>query len=162
MNFYNQLKYATPIDTRPRVASIRYASPGWIELSLVLEQAKLLAAIVVAVTGSIAACNATYHKIMTDLQRRKLLRIDVEKKEITLTRDELKLIGEYNRQLAKMLQIGSASAIDARTEKPLISLKILLSVYRRIRTLADYELKGKAQLPTATPKPDSPPKSRLR
>jgi hypothetical protein len=46
VNFYNQLKYATPIDARPEVLSIQYASPGAITLSLILEQAELLAAIV--------------------------------------------------------------------------------------------------------------------
>ncbi len=148
VNFYNQLKYATPANARPRVISIRYASPGWIELALILEQAELLAEIVAVVAGSITACNALYNKIMTDLQRRKLLRIEVEREKIALSREELRLISEYSKEMAEMLQIGSAEAVDARTERPLVSLKILLSVYRRIRTLADYSVKRKATLPT--------------
>jgi hypothetical protein len=147
VNFYNQLKYATPINTRPAVSSIQYASPGWMDLSLILEQAQLLAAIVAAVAGSIAGCNALYNKIMTDLQRRKLLRIEVEKEKVALGYDELKLIGEYNKQMAEILQLGSPDALDARTGRPLVSLKILLSVYRRVRTLAEYRNKHKALLP---------------
>jgi hypothetical protein len=150
VNFYNQLKYATPIGARPEVISIQYASPGAITLNLILEQAELLAAIVGAVAGSIAACNTLYNKIMNDLQHRKLLRIKVERENIALTRDELALISEYNQEMATILQIDTPDALDARTGRPFVSLKILLSVYRRVRTLADYRNKGKALLPVET------------
>ncbi len=159
VNFYNQLKYATPVPARPTIASIKYASPGAIELALILEQAQILAAIVAAVAGSIVACNAAYNKIMNDLQRRKLLRIEVEKANVALGREELKLISDYNKQMAEILQLGSPEALDARTGKPLVSLKILLSVYRRVRLLADYRNKNKAVLPTHTPQlPPTPPR----
>jgi hypothetical protein len=147
VNFYNQLKYATPIGARPEVLSIQYASPGAITLSLILEKAELLAAIVGAVAGSITVCNTLYNKIMNDLQHRKLLRIKVERENIALRREELDLIREYNREMAAILQIGTPDALDARTGRPLVSLKILLSVFRRVRTLADYKNKGKALLP---------------
>jgi hypothetical protein len=152
VNFYNQLKYATPIRTRPTILSIRYASPGVISLALILEQAQTLAAIVATVAGSITACNALYNKIMNDLQRRKLLRIEVEKAKIALSREELKLIREYNNEMAEILKIGTPDTLDERTGRPLVSLKILLSVYRRIRTLADYHNKDKAVLPTNVPR----------
>lgn len=159
VNFYNQLKYATPIRARPEVMSIHYASPGAINLSLILEQAQLLAAIVGVVAGSIAACNTLYNKIMNDLQRRKLLRIEVEREKIALGHEELKLIREYNNDMAAILQIGTPDALDARTGRPLVSLKILLSVYRRVRTLADYRNKGKAILPADSSQlPQLPPK----
>ena len=151
VNFYNQLKYATPVRARPEVMSIHYASPGAINLSLILEQAQLLAAIVGAVAGSIAVCNTLYNKVMNDLQRRKLLRIEVEREKIALSQEELKLIREYNKEMAAILQIGTPDALDARTGRPLVSLKILLSVYRRVRTLADYRNKGKALLPVHAP-----------
>jgi hypothetical protein len=158
VNFYNQLKYATPIRARPEILSIEYASPGAITLTLILEQAQLLAAIVGTVAGSITVCNALYNKIMNDLQRRKLLRIKVERENVALGRDELALISEYNREMATMLQIGTPDALDERTGRPLVSLKILLSVYRRVRTLADYRNKGKALLSQDVSKmPQLPP-----
>jgi hypothetical protein len=158
VNFYNQLKYATPIRARPEILSIEYASPGAITLTLILEQAQLLAAIVGTVAGSITVCNALYNKIMNDLQRRKLLRIKVERENVALGRDELALISEYNREMATMLQIGTPDALDERTGRPLVSLKILLSVYRRVRTLADYRNRGKALLSQDVSKmPQLPP-----
>lgn len=152
VNFYNQLKYATPAKSRPSIVAIEYASPGFLNLALVLEQAQMLGAIVAAVAGSITACNALYNKIMNDLQRRKLLRIQVERAEIALSRDELKLIRQYNKEMADLLNIGTPAALEERTGRPLVSLKILLSVYRRIRTLAEYHNKRKAVLPTRTPR----------
>jgi hypothetical protein len=50
------------------------------------QQAQLLGAIVAAVAGSIAVCNTLYNKIINDLQRRKLPRIKVGRKEVALTR----------------------------------------------------------------------------
>ncbi len=152
VNFYNQLKYATPVKGRPSIVAIQYASPGFINLALVLEQAQTLAAIVAAVAGSITVCNALYNKIMNDLQRRKLLRIEVERAQLSLSREELKLIRKYNKEMAELLRIGTPAALDERTKRPLVSLKILLSVYRRIRTLAEYHNKHKAVLPTRTPR----------
>lgn len=157
VNFYNQLKIATPVGIRPKVASIQYASPGFIELALILEQAKLLAGIVAVVAGSLGGCNVVYNRIISDLNKRKLLRIEVEKERIALSREELNLVREYSKEMAELLQLGSSDVIDARTEKPLISLKILLSVYRRVRILADYRLKGKATLPIEGPKNTLPP-----
>jgi hypothetical protein len=148
VNFYNQLKFATPSEIRPRIACIQYASPGWLELSLILEQARLLAEIVGVVASSVAGCNMVYNKIISDLNKRRLLRIEVEKQKIALSREEMALVVAYAKQMSEILQLGSPESIDARTEKPLVSLKILLSVYRRVRTLAEYKIKGKALLPT--------------
>lgn len=147
VNFYNQLKYATPRQERPSVTRIQYASPGVIELYLLLPLAVQIAGAVTAVAGSILACNKVYNTIYTDLRKRKLISLDVELKKNELTRDDIKLLLESSEQLAKMLSIGSADTIHQRTGDPLISLKILLSVYRRVRLLADYKIKGKADLP---------------
>jgi hypothetical protein len=148
VNFYNQLKHATPKSSRPVVTEMRYASPGFIELYLSLPLAVHIASAVTAVAGSILACNKVYNQIYTDLQRRKLLRMEVEQKKIELTRDEIDLVVDSSEILANMMGIDSADAIHNRTGNPLISLKILLSVYRRIRTLAEYQNKSKANLRT--------------
>jgi hypothetical protein len=147
VNFFSQLKYATPTEQRPAVVAIQYASPGYMELLLFLEQAAKVAATVAGVAGSIGVCAGVYHKIVTDLTKRKLLRIEVEREKIALTRAELELIADYSSEMAEILQLGSADVIHTRTGRPLVSLKILMSVYRRVKKLADYQLNGKATLP---------------
>lgn len=146
VSFYNQLKYATPPNKRPLIQEIRYASPGHIELLLNLPLAIQIAAVVSSVAGSIGICNKVYNAIHADLQKRKLLRIEVERKKIELTKEELGLVGQANEEMAKMLGLPSAMAIVERANDPLIALKILLSIYRRVRTLAEYKNKGKANL----------------
>jgi hypothetical protein len=56
------------------------------------------------------------------------------------------LVEHSSETMARMMGLDSARALHSRTGDPLISLKILLSVYRRIRILAEYELKDKAHL----------------
>ena len=60
----------------------------------------------------------------------------------------MQLVLDSSEIMANMMGIDSAEAIHQRTKDPLISLKILLSVYRRIRTLAEYQNKSKAHLRT--------------
>ncbi len=144
VNFYNQLKVATPIKERPRVASIQYSSPGWIELTLYMSNALALCFVVNRVAGSIERCNRIYNSIITDLMKRKLLRIELEKAKNELSRDDMQLVEDSARHMSTILGLPSPQAVHERTANPLISLKILLSIFRRVRILADYQLKGKA------------------
>lgn len=146
VNFYNQLKYATPPERRPIIKQIQYASPGYIELFLNLPLAIQISAVVASVASTIGVCNKVYNTIHTDLQKRNLLRIEVEKKKIELTKEKLNIVVHANEQMAKILGLSSAETIVKRSDDPLIALKILLSIYRRIRTLAEYRNKGKANL----------------
>ena len=146
VSFYNQLKYATPPNKRPLIREIQYASPGHIELVLNIPLAIQIAGVVASVATTIGVCNKVYNAIHSDLQKRKLLRIEVERKRIELTKEQLSLVSYANDEMAKILGLPSAEAIVDRSDDPLIALKILLSIYRRIRTLAEYKNKGKANL----------------
>jgi len=151
VNFYNQLKYATPPKRRPIVASMKYQSPGWIEIACIVPVAISVSVLVIRVAKTLDACNNTYNQIYSDMQRRKLLKIEVERQEIALRQDEIDLIRSHADLMAHVLGVGSAETIHERTKNPLISLKILLSIYRRVRTLAKYQLKGKAHFDDRTP-----------
>jgi hypothetical protein len=144
VNFYNQLKLATPPKRRPQVNSIRYASPGWIELALDPMLAARVATIVCTVAFSIDRCNKVYHNIYSNLQQRKLLRIEVETKQIELTENQISFLKNSANEMAKMMQIRDIDTLDSRTQNPLISVKILLSLYRRVRKLAEFQNRGKA------------------
>lgn len=148
VNFYNQLKHATPRRERPEVRSIQYASPGWLELALVVPIAATVGRVVKTVASSLDSCNSTYNTIHRDLQNRKLLRIEVESRAIKLKREELALIRDHAETMAALMDLPPAHSIDERSHDPLITLKILLSLYRRVRTLASYETRKKASLPT--------------
>jgi hypothetical protein len=146
VSFYNQLKYATPKERRPIIRQIRYASPGYIELVLAIPLAIQIAGVVGAVAGSLLACNKLYNTIYTDAQKRELLALDIKSAEIDLANKQLDFIKNSNEKLAEILMLESAVVIESRAEHPLIAMKILMSIYRRVRTLAEYHQKGKAKL----------------
>ena len=147
INFYNQLKYATPINKRPVIKRMQYASPGVIDLFLNLPLALQIAGVVTSVAGSIGACNKVYHAIYTNAQKRKLLGLDIKSREIEVANKQIDFILEANQKLAGILQLESPAVIESRVEHPLIAMKIMMSIYRRVKTLVDYQEKGKAKLP---------------
>ena|ERR1700722_16332614 len=146
VNFYNQLKYAVPIAERPEVRAIRYESPGYIELGLLITVATSISVLVKQVAGTIERINSVYNTIISDLQQRKLLRLEVKKKELELTAEENRAIEEHANMMARLLGFESHLQITQRTGHPFITLKILLSYYRQIKKLADFQSKGKADL----------------
>jgi hypothetical protein len=147
VNFFNSLKFAVPKRERPRIVSLHYASPGWIELSLWIGAAVAVQRLVRAVSSSVLQANSGYHEIITNLQERKLLRIKVKEQELSLSRDELAYITECAETMSKLLGFKTIDEVHQLTGNPYKSLKILLAVYRRVKTLADFQNNGKADLP---------------
>jgi len=144
VNFYNQLKRITPKEERPEIASISYASPGWIEIALILSVALNVEKIVRSVCASIQSVNKTYSDIMRGMQDRKLLKIEIERSELELKKEELEYVEAAAKEMAAVLEIHNLAVINNRTGHPYRTLKILLSLYRRVRILADYQREKKA------------------
>lgn len=145
VNFYDQLKYALPKQERPRIVSIQYASPGWLELSVAaVTIAVAVRQFVNAVAAAIREGDSTYTHIVKGLTDRKLLRLDAKRKHLEFRRAELEYIEYCADTTARLLGMPDAAELHARTGHPYRSLKILLSLYRRVRALADFQDKGKA------------------
>ena len=146
VNFYNNLKLTTPKKQRPQVISLQYASPGWIELSLIIGVALSIEKLVKTVAKSLREANSVYHEIYEGTQKRKLLRIKVKSKELELEKAHADYIMQSVGKMADLLNMTEVDQITAKTGSPLKSLKILLSLYRRVRTLAEYQKSGKMKL----------------
>lgn len=144
VGFYNNLKYRTPPPRRPRIVSIQYASPGWLELSLLVVAAVKIEAIIKAVANSVDHINATYNAIRKGIYDRKLSDIKVRREQLTFDQEQLEFIIHSSETMAEMLGLENPGQLDEKTGNRLISLKILLSFYRRLKILADYQLNGKA------------------
>ncbi|HWD28009.1 MAG TPA: hypothetical protein VG387_12640, partial [Rhizomicrobium sp.] len=128
----------------PRIASIYYASPGALELTLILSIAFNVREIVKVVASTIKTANSAYSDVVKGMQRRKLMRLKGKREELKLRAAELSYIAKCNETMSSILQIGDLQKINSRTGHSYRTLKILLSLYRRIRTLAEYQNKGKA------------------
>lgn len=159
VNFYDQLKYTTPSQKRLKILTMQYASPGWFELSIIIGVAVSIKQIVGAITFSIKEMNSTYNEIYRGAKERKLLKIQVEQTENEHQKkmafeanfkkaegENLKFIEEQNEKLARILKIEDVKKIHEKTGSPLKTLKILMSLYRRVRKLSELGAEGKLKL----------------
>ena len=131
----------------------------WFELSMIIGVAISIKQVVGAVTYSFKEINSTYNEIYRGAKERKLLKIQVgiasddyeRKKQFkeNFKKEEeknLHFIEFENKRLAKILHIENLSKIHEKTGSPLKTLKILMSLYRRVRNLSELEREGKLKL----------------
>ena len=146
VNFFNKLKYAAPKRFRPKIVSIQKSSPGHFDLSLFILTAVSLSYVVKKIAGAIDSANDTYRKIQKGMQDRELLRLKIARERLRFDNEEIRFIETSSKSMAKLLGFSSPRVIDKLTGHPYLTLKILLTVFRRIRTLCEYERQGKAHL----------------
>lgn len=144
VNFYNYLQNLVPKALRPRVVSIRYASPGWFELGLAVAVALSMRKIVKAFCDSGKDIISLYNDIYRGLKERKLLNISVKREELQFAREEGEFMESSLERLSEMMAFDGVSELKQITQNELASIKILLSFYRRVRTLAEYQKNDKA------------------
>src|SRR5262245_58508129 len=138
VNFYYGLRHAVPQKQRPRVLAIRYSSPGYIDLALWLGAAFAISKTVRHLAATLRESNAAYSEIMRDITRRRLGRIKVQAGEVELKRNQLRLINEHIDTAARLLKFRDVAKLNELTHHPFVTLKVLLSLYRRTRTLAEF------------------------
>jgi hypothetical protein len=161
VNFFNQLKYAAPKIGRPRIISIQKSSPGYLDLGLWLFSVAQVARVVKKIAATIDVCNETYSNIYRGMQERKLLRLKSDRETLKFEEDQLEFIRTSTLQMVKILGFRSPGEINRLTGHPYKTLKLLFSVYRRLRTLSQYENDGKAILDEdAIPIPPPPERRR--
>lgn len=149
VNFFNQLFHKIPQPLRPEVLRIQYASPGFIELCEILAVARIVAAIVRAVCRSINIAHDTYRNIQKGSIEHELAKIDLAKENLELTQRQIIFCENSVKSLVKVFGLTEAQEqlIDTRTQKnPLMKLKILLSVFRRVEPLAKKQSEGKINI----------------
>lgn len=139
VNFYNQLYRIVPLDERPAIVSISYSSPGWIELSLALAVALSLRRIIHQLVESGRDIHRLYTEIHDEMHKRKLLRIEAKTAELNLEREHLRFIEEATDVFTHALGLENVEQLHKYSPNRLRTLKILLSFFRRIRKLEEYE-----------------------
>jgi hypothetical protein len=146
VDFYNQLKWAVPRRRRPRVTRIRYSSPGFIELGgLSIGVALVLEKVVRNLCNSAKMLSGTYTVIYRDMQKRKLLRIRTNNEIRKLTRAERQVVEAHAENLADVLDVD-LDVLTERTGSAYKSLKILMSLFRRVRLLCGFQKNGRLRL----------------
>lgn len=149
VNFFNQLFHKIPPRLRPEVQRIQYASPGFIELTEIALAACTVAALVKAVCSSINTTHDTYRKIQKASVDHKLSKIDLASKELELTEKQIEFCKNSSKSMVEIFGLTEAQEqlIDQRVQSnPVMKLKMLLSVYRRVRPLAKKQSEGKLKI----------------
>ena len=138
-DFYQELYYSIPEANRPKIKSISYASPGWLELTLLTTAALSIEKIVKSIARSVEIIDMTVDRMHKRAQKRKLLRATTRNKQFELTTDDIRFLRESSEELARLMGFDSLDQLHKLTGDPLVSFKILISFYRRVRPLADYQ-----------------------
>lgn len=155
VNFFNQLFHKIPPKLRPEVQRIQYASPGFIELAELLAVAATVAALVGAVCKSIKTVHDLYRSIQKASVEYELSKINLTKENLHLKQQQIVFCEDSANRLAKALGLTDAQEqlIDQKVRgNPVMKLKILLSVFRRVEPLAKRQAEGKLKV-TGTERP---------
>lgn len=149
VNFFNQLFHKIPPKLRPEVQRIQYASPGFIELAELLAVAGTVAAIIGTVCKSIKTVHDLYRSIQKASIDHELSKINLTKENLELKQRQITFCEESAKKLAKAFGLTEAQEqlIDQKVRgNPVMKLKILLSVFRRVEPLAKKQAEGKLKV----------------
>lgn len=149
VNFFNQLFHKIPPKLRPEVQRIQYASPGFIELAELLAVAGTVAAIIGTVCKSIKTVHDLYRSIQKASVEYEFSKINLTKGNLHLKQRQISFCEESANKLARALGLTEVQEqlIDQKVRgNPVMKLKILLSVFRRVESLAKKQAEGKLKV----------------
>lgn len=146
VNIYSVLKNQIPNPDRPRIDTMRKQSPGWLDLLLNVDVAYHLAASVTALAGASVTAVATYSKAYKILIALNAARRQAENDRLKGTALQMRQMNELCIELAKNLGYKNLKGLHEHTGDVEISMKLLMSHYRRMNVLVEYQKKGKATL----------------
>lgn len=149
VNFFNQLFHKIPPKLRPEVQRIQYASPGFIELAELLAVAGIVAAIIQTVCKSIKTVHDLYRSIQKASVDHELSKINLGKENLELKQRQINFCEESAKKLVEAFGLTETQEklIDQKVRgNPVMKLKILLSVFRRVEPLAKKQAEGKLKI----------------
>lgn len=147
VNIYDILKSHVPKEDRPAINSIRYSSPGWMELILNPHIALEVAGAISIFLKSMKAVGEAYkklYKIYVDLNAERL---ENKNTALKLKKENIEIANKLNQELAKGLGFKNLAELDKHTGDVEESSKLLMAHYRRIEKMANFVKSGKAEFP---------------
>ena len=136
VDFYEGLRHATPDSRRPRIVSIQFSSPGFIELMLLVPVSAAIRVVVDNACRSFERISATYTTLHKDAAERKLLKSNARTAEQIIGRRDLEFCESATSQMADLIGLEHMRELHLLTNNPLARMKIMFSLWRKIRELA--------------------------
>lgn len=147
VHFFYGVKRIVGKKRQPAIKSIKYASPGFIELNAIQEIALSLGTVITSICGYITIINGTYNRIYKGLRERQLNEISVERSQLELAKDHREFLLQSIDDMGQHLGLHEQSKLIEASGNEFRALKILLSMYRRLRIVARYQEDQKINLP---------------
>lgn len=135
----------------PQIDSIKYSSPGWLDLILNLDVAIQFAkSLAVYLSAPIAAAESykRLHKIYIELDKR---RSEAKLQSLKLKTAQAKAAEILTKQLAKGIGFNSLDDLNKHTKDEEETARLLLAHHRRITRIAQFVKSGKASFPIQLP-----------
>ncbi|QEY12322.1 hypothetical protein [Cellvibrio sp. KY-YJ-3] len=146
-NIYTVFQNRIHPDDRPKIAEIKYASPGWIDILM----NPIVALKVAQSVGILIGCGVAAVEAYKRIDKARLeIAYNRKKQQMEFAQfsaNETKYINEMSNEIAKNIGFSSLASLQKRTGNPEVTLKLLLAHNRRLRKLADYVIEGKISLP---------------
>ncbi len=146
VNWFAGLYHTIPKEDRPRVIEIKYASPGWLDLGLYVTIAISIRQMLIAFSEAGRHLNDTYRQIQDGIHERKLNELKLRKQELELDSERVRFVAKSCDELAKLMGFKHVKEMHRLTGNPLTTLKMLAALYRRLRTLEEFEEAGKTKI----------------
>lgn len=145
VNFFDDLYKIIPANERAEIRSIKYASPGTIQLQMDADVAALIRSFVDDLNSSNSVAQSAYKEARAFLRSKGWLG-KAKDDLVLLAQDELQLLG-FVQKLAGSFGLNAHvdDVVRFSNSDPLGAVKILLAYFRRLSNLADYSATGKAQ-----------------
>jgi hypothetical protein len=145
-----------PSSDKPMLVGIRKNSPGWMDLALNHLTITNIATTISSFYGVAHATTAAYKKAAKFLTALKQERQKRKLEGMVASTAQLKQMQVFTEQLAKGLGFKNMAALDAHTKSPEISLKLMMSYYRRMTVLAKMQNSGKVDFSAPQSHDDKP------
>lgn len=146
LSFYQRIKRRLPSEDRPQIRQIQYHSPGVLELALYVPTALAISVMIKTIINNFDRILDLVRKLYETLHDLKLMKIDASRKELELKREQIEFLKYAIQNLDSALEIPHAAQIDELAPNDLAGLKLRLSLFRKVKTLAEFQKRGKANL----------------
>lgn len=144
VNFYSQLNQVIPSLHEPKVHAIQYASPGRIELELTVDTSKGVKRCINAAAKNAEFLRELSRDVKSHLRDEGLSKRKGNIEQLRIPKKSRSFLTKKSKEIANALALGPyIEDIRQMAGNELLTVRIMLSFYRRIKKFSDYQSQRK-------------------
>ncbi|RQW69056.1 hypothetical protein EBB56_18585 [Halomonas sp. YLB-10] len=139
VNFYRDLNAVIPSFHEPKVDSIQYASPGQIRLELLRSVSSSVEELVNTCFKNREALTAHNKGVAGFLRDKEFSKVDGSDAGIVISKQDREFLSKGVSEFCRLMDISACEKDILRLSgNELVAVKIVMSVYRRVKRLFDF------------------------